>query len=276
MTTPVPIQQPDHQVYETHCALAATGQISQADRAALDAHCRHCAPCRERLLDMTIISRDLLLHAASKPSESPMPAGSLDRFLARAEQEGVPLRSAPKWSPVHTWVPALSAVTLFAIMLISMQKAKFAPSNNPIVANATATLAVETQPATTTHVSPVDRQDQRRPARHIKRATNGSLATASPASQWGSLAPGRFSQTIPSAYPFFGSQLTPPQAATYPTLSRAQVLHLALFRNVQEPANSPTLGIATLYRPDALFPADRSFDFAPGIRQLRFQPPTNQ
>lgn len=282
MRASVSDNQPDHQVHATHCALAATGQLSQKDRIAFDTHCQHCASCRKRLLDMAIIGRELILHAAEKaPKAPPMSTGSLDRFLARAEQEGIALRSAPKWSPVHSWVPALSAVTLFAVMLTSMQHSRFAPTGNPIVANANAiaTSDTETQLPTYTHASEIDRQNQRRPTRHTKHSISASLASAAPAyaeSQWATLTSDRFSQTLPSAYPFFASHSAPAQAATYPSLSRAQVLHLALFRTSQEPVNRPNLGIAALYRPDALFPADRSFDFAPGMRQLRFQLPTSQ
>jgi hypothetical protein len=228
---------------------------------------------------MTLVSRELILYAATKAPVAPLPAGSLNRFLARAEQEGLALRSAPKWSPVHTWVPALSAVILFAVMLLSMQHSRLASTSNPLVATAIATSDTETQPPSDTHASDMDRQDQRPPTRHAKRSigvNTSPVPPGAPPGQWATLASDRFSQTLPSAYPFFESHATPAQAATYPTLSRAQVLHLALFRDAQEPVNPPTLGIAALYRPDTLFPTERSFDFAPGMRQLRFQLPANQ
>jgi hypothetical protein len=271
--------QPDHQLYEALCALAVTDQLSQKDRTALDAHCGQCFSCRERLLDLTFVNRELILHVTANAVEAPMPAGSLERFLARAKQEGIALRSAPKFSSVHNWVPALSVLVVFAVMLISMQHSRLAPTDNPIVANAIAPSDIDTQRLTYTRSSPTVLQSQVCTTLRAKHSIGVSLApvaVASTASQQAILAPERFSQAIPSAYPFFESPPKLPQAVAYPALSRAQVLHLALFRNEQAQSTQPTLSIATVYRPDALFPADRSFDFAPRMRQFRFQLPTNQ
>jgi hypothetical protein len=106
-----------HAEYEVLCALAASGQLTGSELAELYAHSQTCPSCNDRLLEIAQVSAQLFCaHAMSQP-RSQMPNDMLDRFIARANNEGIPL--TPRAASVGFTRPALTAAFLLALLLLS-------------------------------------------------------------------------------------------------------------------------------------------------------------
>lgn len=92
----------DHSRFQELAALAATGQLSAAEYALLEAHLAGCPACREEYGDfqeilhgqLPLLHADLAPQAATgeEPSHS---AEYKERFFARAQAEGLPFASVP-------------------------------------------------------------------------------------------------------------------------------------------------------------------------------------
>ena len=106
----------DHIPFDTMCAMIAGDQLTLEQHADLRAHCAVCDACRERLLEMKTVGAELFLVYALQESDQRTPKGMQDRFLLRANREGIPLRPrAEKLGPFYTSL--LSAVALLVIMI---------------------------------------------------------------------------------------------------------------------------------------------------------------
>jgi len=106
----------DHIPFDTMCALAASDQLTPEQSADLRAHCAACAACSERLLEMEKMGAELFLVYALQESDQRTPKEMRDRFLLRANREGIPLKPrGEKLSPFY--MPLLSAVTLLVITI---------------------------------------------------------------------------------------------------------------------------------------------------------------
>lgn len=273
MTTPLI----DHAIYKTNCALAASGQLSQDDWDLLEAHCRQCDSCRERLLGMAFVNRELVLHAATRTEECPMPEGSVERFLQRAAQQGMVLRQPKKLPLAYRMVPVLATLAVFALMLTFLSRVRSTAVSEPGVAS-TSTPADMPFPAHDVMQSTGVHRVLRTVPRARRFISSKRVPVSRPASrtETASLAPERFKQAIPSVYPFFKTDPTPPINASYPALSSAHVLGLDLFSSSPEASAQRTVGVATLYHPDVPVSFSRFSDAAAGMQQLRFQLPINQ
>jgi hypothetical protein len=224
-----------------------------------------------------------MLQVAMDAEEMPIPAGHLERFIKRAHHQGIAVRSPHiaglRWpSAFHAWVPVLSALAFFSVMLNFATHIGPGPAKGLTVSDGVTSLHTDVSTAAHLESTAGSHEAKHRTvsrARHSMGVTLALVKPVAPRSQGASLAPERFTQAIPAEYPFFKSGAAPVSSA-YPALSSANVPGLEPFFNSQAPSKQATLGVATLYRPDTLPSLDRSFDFAAGIRQLRFQLPTTQ
>src|SRR5216684_1081937 len=110
-----------HEHYEEMCALAVSGQASQAELADLKAHLESCATCRGLADDFTQVSAQGLSMVAAKRSQCAVPSGMTQRFIARARSEGIEINpgisaGAMNWNRA-VLVAATGAVA--AVILIS-------------------------------------------------------------------------------------------------------------------------------------------------------------
>jgi hypothetical protein len=79
----------DHKFYEMQSALAATGQLTDAELTDLEQHATTCASCRECIADMAEMSREFFLMQAGRMKSKGTPAGMQERFLERAANAGI-------------------------------------------------------------------------------------------------------------------------------------------------------------------------------------------
>ncbi len=263
----------DHEQYEVLCALAATGQLQPPDKANLDEHFLHCRACRDQLLDLTSVSMRLRFEAAVHPITASMPAGFVERFRARAIQEGLLPRAAPARSS-HSYALA-SAAAFFVILsaLIVMPHGRKAAES--FSGSAVASIPTrETLMASVNRATLLPRAPKIAHApvvrhyvlRHGDRGTGDSTQAEQ-----------RFLQAIPSRYAFLGPQ-TPTNSSriSYPALSRSQLSHLDLFSDLDSALDRHSQGVTSPGRPIDIASAGNAFDFAANIRQLHFQLPTAQ
>jgi len=92
----------DHTKFQELAALAATGQVSAEEYAALVAHLEVCPTCKEEYGDFEEILHGQLplLHSELAPpaelsSQATQPERLKERFFARAQAEGLPIAPAP-------------------------------------------------------------------------------------------------------------------------------------------------------------------------------------
>jgi hypothetical protein len=263
----------DHEQYEVLCALAATGQLHTSEKANFDEHFLDCPACRDQLHDLSSVDVRLQFNAALNPIAASMPAGSVERFRARAIQEGVLPRAAPA-RPSRSYALA-SAAALFVILssLVVMPHARKGAESFSIPAAASMS-APQTFPASVNQATLLPRASQVAHTlvvrHHVLRHANTGVHESTQAEQ-------RFLQTIPSRYPFFGPQTATNSArASYPALNRSQISHLDLFRDLDDARDRNTEGMPSTGHPIDMASARNAFDFAANIRQLHFQLPIAQ
>jgi hypothetical protein len=103
-----------HMTFETLCALASGGQLTEKELSDLQLHSDACAVCREQLHEMGQVAEGLFLSYALAESHQRIPKGMRERFIARANCEGIPLKPRTAiFSHFHT--PLLSAFALLVL-----------------------------------------------------------------------------------------------------------------------------------------------------------------
>jgi anti-sigma factor RsiW len=80
-----------HEQYEELCAQVAVGRLSQADWAELEEHLETCAECRQAAGEFFRLGVDILPSLSHLYGEGRVPPGMKERFLARAQAEGLRL-----------------------------------------------------------------------------------------------------------------------------------------------------------------------------------------
>ena len=124
----------DHIPFETLCALAAGDRLPQEQFVDLQDHCAGCNVCREQLLEMKKMSAELFLMYALQESDQRTPTGMRDRFLMRANREGIQLRlPAKKLSPFS--MSLLSAVALIVITITAVSSWRILYSSRIFIAD---------------------------------------------------------------------------------------------------------------------------------------------
>jgi len=125
-----------HEQYEELCALAASGQASEAELADLRSHLDGCPGCRSAAYDFTQISAQGLAQVAAKRLHCDIPSGMTQRFVARARSEGIEIRREhvvpvvrPKRANKWLALGAVAALALVAALLaIGRHRAPIAAS----------------------------------------------------------------------------------------------------------------------------------------------------
>jgi hypothetical protein len=109
-----------HNHFETLGALAASDSLAQAGLSDLRRQADHCATCKEQLLQIERVNKELFLACAlSEPSRG-TPKGMRDRFVERANMEGIGLRPrAARVTPVYAPMLASFAVLVLTVMVTS-------------------------------------------------------------------------------------------------------------------------------------------------------------
>jgi hypothetical protein len=258
----------EHEGYEVLCALAATGQLEVGEMDTFREHCLHCGACRKQLKDLVSIGKQLHLEGAVHATSALMPAGSVERFRARAIREGIVPRSAPA-RPYPSYVMAMAAAMFVVITaaLVFMPHKRGATGDFAMVtteqvtrpqsisAEAPGTVRMP-QPAKVVAGHPLRR---RVVARHEVKGNDDNLYAQ------------RFPQVTIANYSFFGSQSKMKESGTgYSGLSRAQISRLDFLRNLDVSSSRGSGGIASPHSVD-IASTGSVFDFAANIRQLHFQ-----
>lgn len=113
----------EHEHYETLCAAAVAGQITDSEWNLLSAHLASCTSCTESLASFGRLSADLIHEQASRPVE-PEITQLRRRFLQRAAAEGLP---APRRLPIFEihqrwrwswWASATGAAALVLFVIL--------------------------------------------------------------------------------------------------------------------------------------------------------------
>ena len=124
----------DHIPFDMMCSLAAGDHLTHEQRADLLAHCAGCDVCSERLLEMKKMGTELFLVHALQESAQRLPKGMRNRFLMRANREGIPLKPrAEKLSPFY--MSLLSAVALLVITITVVSSWHTSHSSSTLMAS---------------------------------------------------------------------------------------------------------------------------------------------
>jgi hypothetical protein len=262
----------DHESYERLCTLAATGQLTAFEQTKFDEHCNQCTACRHQLEDLTFIGSQLHLDAAMHVHSGPMAAGSLERFRARAIQEGIALRSAPA-GPLPHYKMAMAAAFLFIAALVFAPKARRAPQNQAISAVVPYRIHQSFSESTATS-KPSPRTTK---VFHARIVQHKFISRADQAVNEPHLGARQFPQVIAASNSFFrleGPANSSPNS--YPELRRSHTFHLALFPQLTDSSTMSLASIGGFNRPADNPLTGKSFDFTTNIRQIYFQPPIVQ
>jgi len=79
----------EHGHYEQLCGLAATGQLSAEEEVTLRRHMEGCRDCLDAIVELSVIGAELFTQSAVRCDRLSRPEGMRERFLARAEREGI-------------------------------------------------------------------------------------------------------------------------------------------------------------------------------------------
>src|SRR5258707_4199278 len=145
-----------HEHYEELCAVAASGQASEAELADLRAHLDACPTCRSLAYDFTEIGAQGLSALAVERQKRQIPSGMMARFVARARSEGIEISQKtasklPKRNGFAIFGP-IAAVAAIALIVTFLMLGKSKPSvsvaaDSPAKHGPVAVSAPRSQPA---------------------------------------------------------------------------------------------------------------------------------
>jgi hypothetical protein len=118
-----------HDDFQVLCALAASGDLTKTEHAALREHLKNCISCQSRLVEMRGLAAPLLLAQELKTPGKQLRKGMQERFTERAIREGIPLR--PRSQGVG--VPALGMVTIVLAALLVTVMLQHSPTMKSVV-----------------------------------------------------------------------------------------------------------------------------------------------
>ncbi len=121
-----------HEHYEELCAVAASGQASEAELADLKAHLDTCLSCRSLAYDFTEIGAQGLSALAAERQTGKIPSGMTSRFVARARSERIEISretasKLPKRNGFAVFAP-IAAVAATAVIVIFLMLGRWKPS----------------------------------------------------------------------------------------------------------------------------------------------------
>jgi len=82
----------NHEMFEIRCSLAVSGGLSEGEFAELNEHLNDCGECRQRLDEALWVDCQLVMAGGRGVGRLRAPRGMMERFLARAANEGIPVR----------------------------------------------------------------------------------------------------------------------------------------------------------------------------------------
>jgi len=258
----------DHEVV---CALAASGQLDACEKAEFDEHCKECRACRDELEDLAWIGAGLRLEAVRQAVPASLPAGSLERFRARAMREGIVPRTGSSRASTSYALASVAAMFLLAAGMMLVPRGRDVGPDVALSATPSVVVprSVRVGVGGGTPMARGAKVMRARSARHLVVRRDAEVRDASLIGQ-------RFPEAMGASYPFFGAQgAAKVSSSRYPALSSSQMSRLSLFRTL-DPSGSRTPGSAGSDRPINIAVAGNVFDFAADVWQLHFQIPTAQ
>ncbi len=119
-----------HDDFEVLCALAASGDLTNAEHTALREHLKNCIACQSRLAEMRRLAIPLLFAQQLKTPGRQLRKGMQERFAERAIREGIPLRPRSQGVGVN----ALGMVTVVLVVLLLVTATlQHSPARRPVV-----------------------------------------------------------------------------------------------------------------------------------------------
>jgi hypothetical protein len=132
-----------HDEFEVLCALAASGDLTKTEHAALREHLKNCIACQSCLVEMRRLAIPLLLAQQIRIPGKQLRKGMHERFAERAIRAGIPLRPRSEGVGVH----ALGMVTVaFVVLLLVTATLQHSPAIKPVVDTGVAESALVSAP----------------------------------------------------------------------------------------------------------------------------------
>jgi hypothetical protein len=119
-----------HDDFEVLCALAASGDLTKTEHAALREHLKNCVACQSYLVDMRRLAVPLLLAQQLKTPGRQSRKRMQERFAERALRSGIPLR--PRSQGVGFNALAMVTVVLVVLLLVTATL-QHSPARRPVV-----------------------------------------------------------------------------------------------------------------------------------------------
>jgi hypothetical protein len=124
-----------HDDFEVLCALAASGDLTKTEHAALREHLKNCIACQSRLVEMRRLAIPLLFAQQLKTPGKQLRKGMQERFAERAIREGIPLR--PRSQGVGFNALGMVTVVLVVLLLVTATL-QHSPASRSVVDTAVA------------------------------------------------------------------------------------------------------------------------------------------
>jgi hypothetical protein len=106
-----------HDEFEVLCALAASGDLTKTEHAALREHLRDCLSCQNYFIEMRRLAMPLLLAQQLKTPGKQLRRDLQARFAERAIREGIPL--SPRSAGVGFSELGMVTVVLVVLLLVT-------------------------------------------------------------------------------------------------------------------------------------------------------------
>jgi hypothetical protein len=119
-----------HDEFEVLCALAASGDLTKAEHAALREHLRDCISCQGHLIEMRRLAIPLLLAQQLKTPGRQLRRSLQQRFAERAIREGIPL--SPRSAGGGFSALGMVTVVLLVLLLVTATL-QHSPARRPVV-----------------------------------------------------------------------------------------------------------------------------------------------
>jgi hypothetical protein len=132
-----------HDDFEALCALAASGDLTRAEHAALREHLRDCISCQSRLIEMRRLAIPLLFAQQLKTPGKQLREGMQKRFAERAIREGIPL--SPRSAGGGFSALGMVTVVLLVLLLVTATL-QHSPTRRPVVGTGVAASAQVSAP----------------------------------------------------------------------------------------------------------------------------------
>jgi hypothetical protein len=118
-----------HRRFEIQCVLGLCGQLSEAQLERLREHAMNCCECRESMDSATLLNTNLLVAGLRGRQRHQPPKGMLDRFIARANGAGIPVKPSSSMSSSAIVFAIPAAVCLILILAFFTWRAESWRSN---------------------------------------------------------------------------------------------------------------------------------------------------